>query len=120
MARYTHLPIYKLTYDLLLRIMVATKDFPRDYKYTLGQKMKDEVVELVVLIYRANSQENRPSHIINILERIQVVQLLVRLAHDMRILSRGHYVGLAEMTDKLRRAGHPHHRLGAGQSQNSP
>jgi len=39
MAQYEHLPIYKQTYDLLLRIMTATKNFPREYKYTLGQKL---------------------------------------------------------------------------------
>ncbi len=50
MAQYEHLPIYKQTYDLLLRIMTATKNLPREYKYTLGQKLKDEVIELVVLI----------------------------------------------------------------------
>lgn len=55
MAQYEHLPIYKLTYDLLIRTMTATKDFPREYKYTLGQKMKDEIIEPVVLIYKANS-----------------------------------------------------------------
>ena len=33
----------------------STKDFPREYKYTLGQKIKDELIELVVMIYRANS-----------------------------------------------------------------
>ena len=51
MAQYQHLPIYKLTYDILLRIMQVTKDFPREYKYTLGQKLKDETTELIVLIY---------------------------------------------------------------------
>lgn len=49
LAQYEHLPIYKQTYDQLLRIMTATKNFPREYKYTLGQKLKDEVIELVVL-----------------------------------------------------------------------
>ena len=83
--------------------MIATKDFPRDYKYTLGQKLKEEATELVVLIYRANSEFDRAAHIAKILERIQVIQLLIRLAHDMRILPRGHYVGLAEMTDNLGR-----------------
>lgn len=47
MAQYEHLPIYKQTYDILLRTMVATKDFPREYKFTLGQKIKDELIELV-------------------------------------------------------------------------
>jgi hypothetical protein len=46
MAQYQHLPIYKQTYDVLMRVMVATKDFPREYKYTLGQRLKDELDDL--------------------------------------------------------------------------
>ena len=42
MAQFQHLPIYKQTYDILLRTMTATKEFPREYKYTLGQKIKDD------------------------------------------------------------------------------
>lgn len=79
MAQYQHLPIYKLTYDILLRTMVATKDFPREYKHTLGQKIKDELMELVILIYRANSATNKQQHIESIMERIQAIQLLMRL-----------------------------------------
>jgi hypothetical protein len=103
MAQYQHLPIYKLTYDLLLRTMLATKDFPREYKYTLGQKLKDELIELVVLIYRANSAVTKEQHIAMIVERVQVIQLMMRLAHDMKILTRRHYAALAEMTDSLAR-----------------
>jgi hypothetical protein len=32
MAQNQHLPIYKQTYDILLRTMIATRDFPREYK----------------------------------------------------------------------------------------
>lgn len=103
MAQYEHLPIYKQTYDILLRIMTATKDFPREYKYTLGQKLKDEVMELVVLIYRANSAKDKQAHVAQIVERVQVIQLMIRLAHDIRILPRRHYAALAEMTDSLAR-----------------
>ncbi len=103
MAQYQHLPIYKGTYDLLLRIVIATKDFPREHKYTLGQKLRDEVLELIVFIYRANSVPNRAVHIATIIERIQVVEVMIRLAHDLRVLTRGHYAGLAEMTDSLAR-----------------
>jgi hypothetical protein len=103
MAQYEHLPIYKLTYDLLIRTMTATKDYPREYKYTLGQKMKDEIIELVVLIYKANSAMDKEQHIAMILERVQVVQLLMRLSHDMKILTRKHYAAIAEMTDSLAR-----------------
>lgn len=103
MAQYQHLPIYKQTYDILLRTMVATKAFPREYKYTFGQKLKDELIELVVMIYRANSAANKTQHIESILERIQAIQLLMRLSHDIKVLARGHYAALSEMTDTLGR-----------------
>jgi 23S rRNA-intervening sequence protein len=101
MAQYQHLPIYKQTYDILLRTMSATKDFPREYKYTLGQKIKDELIELVVMIYRANSATDKARHIESIVERVQAIQLMMRLSHDMKILSRRHYAALSEMTDSL-------------------
>ena len=103
MAQYKHLPIYKGTYDLLLRIMIATKDFPREYKYTLGQKLKDEVMDLVLYIYRANNGADKTAFIGIILERIQLIEVMLRLSHDMHVLTRGHYVGLVEMTDSLAR-----------------
>lgn len=103
MAQYKHLPIYKGTYDLLLRVMLATKDFPREHKYTLGQKLRDEVLELILFIYRANGATDRAAHITAIIERVQLIEVMIRLAHDMRVLSRGQYVGLVEMTDSLAR-----------------
>lgn len=103
MAQYQHLPIYKLTYDLLLKIIHVTKNFPRDYKYTLGQKLKDEIIELVIMIYKANSSKDKEKHIEMILENIQVVQLLIRLSHDIKILPRKQYADIAEKVDSLAR-----------------
>ena len=103
MARYQHLPIFKLSYELLGRVMLATKEFPRDHKYTLGQKLRDEVISVIVLVYRANSSERKVSIIGELLEKILVVELLVRLSHDMRILSTKHYASLVEMTESLAR-----------------
>jgi hypothetical protein len=103
MARYQHLPIYKLSYELLGRVMLVTKDFPRDHKYTLGQKLRDEIISVIVFIYRANSSEQKVSVINEILERILVVELLIRLSRDMRILTIKHYAGLVEMTESLAR-----------------
>ena len=103
MARYQHLPIYKLSYELLGRVMLVTKDFPRDHKYTLGQKLRDEIISVIVLIYRANSSQQKVQIINEILERILVVELLIRLSQDMRILTKNHYAGLAEMIESLAR-----------------
>ena len=45
MALYSELPVYKATYDLLLAIFRFTKDFGKDYKYTVGESLKKETIE---------------------------------------------------------------------------
>lgn len=106
MAQYQHLPIYRLTYELLQRVMVVSKDFPREYKFTLGQKIKDEVIEMVLLIYRANSSENKQTHIESLLERLQVIELLLRLCHDMKLIPMKSYSLVVEMTASIAKQAH--------------
>ena len=105
MAQYKHLPIYRTSYDLVTRIMHATKHFPREHKYTLGQEMKNAATGIVLEVYRANSRagNQRREHITDILERIQMLEVSMRLAHDLRILPRKQYALLAEITDRLGR-----------------
>jgi hypothetical protein len=59
MAQYTHLPIYKTTYELLNLVTKKTKTFPRDFKYSLGDKIRNECIDLVVFIYKANSTKDK-------------------------------------------------------------
>jgi hypothetical protein len=54
MALYYDLPVYKDTYQLILKIFELTKEFSREYKYTLGQDMKRDALQLVRSIFRAN------------------------------------------------------------------
>jgi len=51
LALFSDLPVYKATYDLLLAIFRFTKDFSKDYKYTVGESIKKETIELLTLIY---------------------------------------------------------------------
>ena len=53
MAQYKHLPIYKATYDLLLKVTEVTRHFPKDFKHSTGVMLRDEVMYVVLLIYRA-------------------------------------------------------------------
>ncbi len=48
------LPIYKDMYRMILLIFEYTKEFSREYKYTLGQDMKRHIISLVRSVYRAN------------------------------------------------------------------
>ena len=46
MALYYDLPVFKDVYKLTLLIYSLTKDFPKEYKYTLGQDLKKDVMVL--------------------------------------------------------------------------
>ena len=47
MALYYDLPVFKDVYKLTLMIYSLTKDFSKEYKYTLGQDLKKDVMVLM-------------------------------------------------------------------------
>jgi len=86
MALYYELPVYKDTYSLILKIFECTKDFGREYKYTLGQDMKRDALQLVRSIYRANKAVQKREHLEAFLDEFELLKLEIRLAVDMRIM----------------------------------
>lgn len=84
--------------------MRKTKDFPRDFKYSLGDKIRNECIELVVFIYKANSmRQKREDHLQQILERVQVIELMLRLAKDLRLFNVAAFSEIVLLTDSLAR-----------------
>jgi len=61
MALYYDLPVFKDVYKLTLLIYSLTKDF-LEYKYTLGQDLKKDLMVLMRSIYRANKAQNKKEY----------------------------------------------------------
>jgi hypothetical protein len=59
MALYYDLPVFKDLYQLILKIFDYTKDFPTEYKFTLGQDLKRDGINLVRSKYRANKSKDK-------------------------------------------------------------
>jgi hypothetical protein len=84
----THeLPIYRDTYKLLLKIYQYTQGYSREYKYTLGQDMKRDGLELVRSIYRANRSREKRGHLEAFLEQYELLKMEIRLSGALRLLS---------------------------------
>ena len=49
MSHYDELPVYKASYDLLLAVFQFTKHFAKEYKYTVGEKLKNEMIDFNLL-----------------------------------------------------------------------
>ncbi len=83
MARYDELPVYKASYDLFLEIFRFVKDFEREYKYTIGESLKKETLDLVILIYKINGREEKDQVLSKSREKVETVRLIVRLTKDL-------------------------------------
>jgi hypothetical protein len=62
MALYYDLPVFNV-YKLTLLIYSLTKEFSKEYKYTLGQDLKKDVLVLMRSIYRANKAQNKKEYL---------------------------------------------------------
>jgi hypothetical protein len=86
MALYYDLPVYRDTYKLILKIFEFSKDFPKDYKYTLGQDMKRDALKLVRRIFRANKSVQKKEHLDDFMDDFELIKLEIRLCTDMKVL----------------------------------
>jgi hypothetical protein len=88
MALYYSLPVYRDTYKLVLKIFEITQNFSREYKYTLGQDMKRDAMQLVRSIYRANKATTKKrEYLEDFLDDFELLKLEIRLCTDMKMLS---------------------------------
>jgi len=98
MALHTTLPIYKVAYDLLSVAVDYAINMPRPVKATLGGRLRDLCVEVVLLIGKANFAANKAPYLDALLERVQETELLLRLCQDKRFISIKHYAKAIELT----------------------
>jgi hypothetical protein len=101
MALHTELTIHKTAYDLFDAIMDLVKNMPRDFKQSIGGKLRDECIAIVVLVFRANTNRDKEPHILFLIERLQVIELMLRLSRDKRLISTRHYAEAVQLTNSI-------------------
>jgi len=84
MAQYDHLPVFKKSYDLLLAVFQSVSTFGKEYKYTIGENLKKETLEIIVNIYKANSRVNKLSMITEAKEHLEVARLYIGITKDLK------------------------------------
>jgi len=87
MALYNELPVFKTSYDLLIYVFQVTKTFPKEYKYTLGEKMKTELLHLIVAIYHANKSTDKVLLLDQVQTHIETIRIVLRITHDLKLVS---------------------------------
>ena len=103
MALFSELPVYKIGYDLLIGIYKRTSNFSREYKYTMGERLKNETTDLLVNIYKANKskKETRLQYIDGARQNVEVVRLLLRVCKDLKVIGLKGFVALNMQVEEL-------------------
>jgi hypothetical protein len=101
MALYYDLPVYRDTYKLILKIFDVSKDFPKEYKYTLGQEMKRDALQLVRSLYRANKSTQKKELLERFLDEFELVKLEIRLCVDLKVVSFKKQAELTVLMDSI-------------------
>lgn len=101
MSLHQELPVYKASYDLLMEIFNFTKEFSKEYKYTVGESLKKETIELLTLIFRANSRTDKHLVLQEARERIEVIRLFIRLMKDMQQINLKKFVQVNQKVEDV-------------------
>lgn len=100
------LPVYKVSYELLLYSYELIKNVKREFKFTLGEKLKNELTDLLMNVYRANKIRNvslKRNKVEESIENIEVIGLLFRLLHDLYEISTDEHVKVCCKIENVRR-----------------
>ena len=91
MSRPSDLSLYLAVYKLVKYLYLLVKNFPKSYKYTLGQNILDLAWETLDLVIQANSLPNKekPEPIRQASTAFNKLKIRLRLAHEIKLKFEG-------------------------------
>ncbi|MFZ6819817.1 four helix bundle protein [Undibacterium sp. Ji22W] len=101
MAIHTDLPIYKSAYELLMAVSALVKNFPRSVKGSMGEPIQNVCVRIALLVAKANASRDKVPHLDELLELVMEVELMIRLAKDMKFISIAQYANVVLLTNTV-------------------
>jgi hypothetical protein len=101
MSNYYHLDVYKSSYRLLVEIYRNLKNLSKEYKYTIGEKVKDKAFEILINIYKANKSKDKILYLDNALDNTEFIRLSLRLLRDLNVLNDNKFISLNEIIEDV-------------------
>lgn len=77
------------------------KGFPKEYKYSLGDKIKNETIELISNIYKANLQKEKKDRLSIARENIELIRLYVRICKDLKVINIAKFIEINLLIESI-------------------
>src|SRR3990167_1738457 len=103
MSKPDDLPLYLAVYKLTKYLYLLAKNFPKSYKYTLGQNILDlawETLDSTILANRLPNKQ-KPEFIRQASTSFDKLKIRLRLAHEIQIISDRKQAFLVEKNEEI-------------------
>ena len=101
-----NLMLYKVAYELLLYLNKdVVKFYPREFKYTLGERLKNKSLDLLVILYETNLKpvDQRQKDIENLLVILKTIEIMTKLSYDLKCVNLNKFNHLNNLIIQLRK-----------------
>lgn len=84
-----------------MKFTKGQKEFSREYKYTLGQRLKEKISDFLDDIIEANSLEKKLEKLRSAQLKLECLRIHLRLAFDLKIMGKKGFEFVARKTDEI-------------------
>ncbi len=96
-----NLQIFKSGYDVMVELHRYADIMPRAHRYTIGERIKNESINLAVNTYRIGQNKDVPQNKAKSVENIEIIRLLLRLLMDLKQISQSYFTMLNQRMEYL-------------------
>ncbi len=102
MAKYDQTPVFKQSYDLIIKLYEIAPKLSRDIRYTLAEQLKKDTLSMLRDIYLANfKSKTKAEHIKSALTTLALIRLQFRLLKDLKQITIKSYSQISLMTESI-------------------
>ena len=91
------------TYDLVLWLVQKVENFPRSYRFTVGERLTANGLDLLAVLVEAAYAKEKTALLEQASRKVNATRMLLRMAKDLKLLSMDAYAFSAGSLDEVGR-----------------
>jgi|1048.fasta_scaffold21872_2 hypothetical protein len=95
--------ILQKTEDMAVYAYQCIEQFPKGYKFTLGERIQIQIEELISIIITCNRRYHKKTTLHELDVRLDTLRIMVRMARTLKILPFNRYEHWAGLNDEIGR-----------------
>ncbi len=96
-------PAVQKTYDFVLWLVKKVENFPKSYRFTVGERLTATSLDLLTTLVEAAYSRRKAPLLETASQKVNSVRFLLRLAKDLQLLSVESYGFCAEKLEEIGR-----------------